>query len=203
MQDFQDASPPYLKLFTPYDRPYGIIYSEWTARWWRWLLEQPSDVNPVYDQSGSRCSQNQIYSSVWFLAGTMGSKVLRKCVIPGSKSLLFPIINYAYAAEDDTKTESELTEIVRQEIDKIAEMQISLDGIKIPDLETFRVRTPVFEVFLPKNNIFNNEAGLNRVVSDGYWFFCDLKPGHHVLSSFGSCLAGTINIDVFYELTII
>jgi hypothetical protein len=196
------TSVPYTKLFTSNDRPYGILYSEWTARWWRWLLEQPTEVNPVNDQTGARCFQNQSDSRVWFLAGTMGPSVSRKCTIPHSRSLLFPVINYAFVSEAGTKTECELTEIAKNEIDKIAEMKISLDQIQLPSLETFRVRTPIFEVDLPKDNVFNEKAGSHMVVSDGYWLFCELKPGRHSLSSFGSCLAGTVKIDVHYELTI-
>ena len=33
-------------VFTLDSQPYGVSYAEWTAKFWQWLLEQPSDNNP-------------------------------------------------------------------------------------------------------------------------------------------------------------
>src|SRR3972149_2756089 len=69
---------------------YGMTYGEWSARWWQWALSMPVDKNPLLDTAD--CSKGQS-GKVWFLAGTFGGSVERKCTMPAEKAILFPIIN--------------------------------------------------------------------------------------------------------------
>src|SRR5919112_2927463 len=57
-------------VFTLDSQPYGVSYAEWTAKFWQWLLEQPFDNNPVNDQTGKNCANNQKDPNVWFIPGT-------------------------------------------------------------------------------------------------------------------------------------
>src|SRR5919112_4358559 len=57
-------------VFTLDSQPYGVSYAEWTAKFWQWLLELPSDNNPVNDQTGKNCANNQKDPNVWFIPGT-------------------------------------------------------------------------------------------------------------------------------------
>ena len=44
----------------------GRTYAEWTAAWWKWALEIPSDGrHPLKDQTGSDALRNQS-GPVWF-----------------------------------------------------------------------------------------------------------------------------------------
>jgi hypothetical protein len=62
------------QLFSRESDPYGVSYTEWTARWWQWAFSIPVENNPVNDMTGANCAINQ-HGPVWFLAGTLGGVV--------------------------------------------------------------------------------------------------------------------------------
>lgn len=162
------------------------------------------DKNPAFDRPEQLCATSQNNSNVWFLAGTFGGIAHRKCTIPKGMSILFPIINYeaSFADAPLLRTEEELEERCRHEIDDIGEIYVSVDGKKI-DVQNYRVKSRCFTVNIPPNNCLGAIKGTTRIASDGYWLFIEpLPPGNHVLKSFGSCLAGRIQIGCTFRLTI-
>ena len=67
-------------------KPYGLSYSEWSARWWQWLLQIPAATNPNLDATGANCAEGQL-GHVWFLAGSFGPLTIsfpinRFCTVP-------------------------------------------------------------------------------------------------------------------------
>jgi hypothetical protein len=201
VDDKQSDSP---MVFSVGSNPFGISYAEWTAKWWKWALSIPLENNPIRDDTSKYYRLNQS-GPVWFLAGTSGGIVERKCTIPKEKAILFPILNYGatFADEPTIKSEPELISLAKREIDVVSDLEVVVDGTKLDDLKTYRVRSPIFNVVLPENNFFAGRPGPTRGVSDGYWLF--LKPlqvGEHNLNSFGSCKAGRVSIGVNYQLTI-
>lgn len=192
------------QLFPPTSRPYGISFSEWSIRWWRWLLSIPKDINPINDNTGEFNRQWQNDPKVWFLAGTFGGSTIRKCTIPYGKAILFPIINYeASFADEPLLTERhQLENKCKQEIDNIGKLYCNLDGIDI-NLSEYRIHSEAFEIDLPVDNCLLVKAGHTLMASDGYWLFLHpLARGTHVIQSFGSCLEGKVKIGCKYQLTI-
>jgi hypothetical protein len=174
--------------FTLDSQPYGSSYAEWTASFWKWLLEQPSNTNPVNDQTGKNCANNQSDPDVWFVAGTGGGSAERTCTIPSGKAILVPIINVvcSYATDPELKTESELRSCAKQDQDNVRSVELILDGTKLEDLKDYRVQSPLFDVTLPDNNIFQGKPGPTKAVSDGYWVLLQpLSPGKHELKYSG------------------
>jgi len=161
-------------------------------------------MNPASDSTGQFCSESQNYSHVWFLAGTLGDSVIRRCIIPYGKAILFPIINYecSFADAPSIRTEEGLEEQCRHEIDQIGDIYASIDGMQI-DVQNYRVKSRCFTVDIPHNNCLGAIKGTTRIACDGYWLFIEPPPtGNHVLKSFGSCLAGKIQIGCTFRLTI-
>ena len=39
-------------VFAPQAHPYGSSYGEWAAKWWQWVLTQPTPTNPLLDATG-------------------------------------------------------------------------------------------------------------------------------------------------------
>jgi hypothetical protein len=184
--------------------PHRLSYAEWTARWWQWLLSIPVENNPANDNSGEDCCTHQ-HGPVWFLAGTVGGVAGRRCTLPEGKAILFPILNYGatFADEPTIKSEQELISLVEKEMDVISNLEVVIDGEKLDGLEKYRVRSPIFEVVLPENNLFVGRPGPTRGVADGFWLFLEpLQKGRHTVESFGSCLSGKVNIGVNYRLTV-
>ncbi|MER5638993.1 hypothetical protein ABT095_18760 [Kitasatospora sp. NPDC002227] len=62
------------------------------ARWWKWALSAPEEHCPVRDRTGKHAAWRQP-ADIWFLAGTYGGRVVRRCQIPSGRPVFFPVIN--------------------------------------------------------------------------------------------------------------
>lgn len=190
-------------LFPPNSKPYGLTFSQWTIKWWQWLLSIPKENNPAFDMSGTHVSENQWDPNVWFLAGTFGGSVIRSCKMPLGKAILIPVINYecSFADEPTITTESELKLKCEREIDDIKNLFFGIDELFLRDLSAYRTPSPLFDVDLGENNILGVHECTTKMISDGYWIF--VKPlgiGSHKLISSGSCRSGRIMIGTTYDL---
>lgn len=189
----------------PYE-PFGVSYTEWTVKWWRWLMSIPKDKNPALDQMGKCSSIRQIEPNVWFLAGTLGGHASRKCTIPSGRAVLFPIINIEASNKDtNVSNEMELVSYTKRHIDNIDKnfLQVLLDGVPIQNIWEYRVSAPVFDVEFPNGNLLEVTSGPSRIATDGYWLFLrPLEPGYHTLNFSGACLAGKVQIGAKYFLKI-
>jgi hypothetical protein len=165
-----------IAVFPANSKPYGLTYGQWTAKWWQWGYSIPKNVNPAYDDTGKNCAQKQ-NGPVWFLAGTYGHPVNRKCDIPAGKAILFPILNSecSFAEFPNLKTPSELLTCARAIQDQVISLKASIDGIPISRLQEYRIQSPPFNFTLPQNNILGLPANVStQATADGNWVF--LKP---------------------------
>ena len=192
-----------LELYAPNSRPFGRTYAEWTARWWQWVLSIAKTENPLVDENGKNCANNQS-GPVWFLAGTLKGPAERSCTIPADKAILFPVINVeASVAEGDGTTDEELAARAKFEMDQITDMRAMISGTNVNEVKQYRIQSPSFNVTLPTDNVLGLPAQTTKMISEGYWLFLKpLEPGKYDLNSFGSCLAGRIKIGISYRLTI-
>jgi hypothetical protein len=192
-----------LELYAPDSKPFGRTYAEWTARWWQWVLSIAKTENPLVDEDGKNCANNQS-GPVWFLAGTLKGPAERSCTLPADKAILFPVINVeASVAEGDGTTEEELAACVKFEMDQITDMRAMISGTNVNELKQYRIQSPPFNVTLPADNVLGLPSQTTKMMSEGYWLFLKpLEPGNYDLNSFGSCLAGRIRIGISYHLTI-
>jgi hypothetical protein len=158
--------------------PFGKSWEKWTAIWCNWLLSISRDKNPADDITGKNSSQNQIDTNVWFLAGTFGNNipVRRKCTVPKSRAILFPIINKedSYAEDLDLIYEEQLARRAKNSMDRLICLQLTIDGKRISNLSQYRVLSEFFDLTFPENNVYDVNFGITRAVCDGYWIF--LKP---------------------------
>jgi hypothetical protein len=190
-------------VFGSDSKPYGISYPQWTVRWWRWLLSLPKGSNPALDMSGGYSEQRQDDPNVWFLAGTFGGLVERKCKIPSGKAILLPVINYECSFEEEPliTTKIGLESKCKSEIDDIKDVSFLIDETPLTDLSLYRIHSPLFSIHLQDNNVLGLQPCSTKMISDGFWVF--LRPltiGRHQIRSFGSCRSGKIRIGVTYNL---
>ena len=168
-------------LFARDENPFGDSWEQWTTKWWQWLLAIPKDINPALDTTGelfSLATQDR-NSKVIFLPGNLGGSSVRTYVLPLGKALLIPIINFttSYSEEPNLKSEPDLVERAKKDIDDIVERFAEVDGWPIYNLEEYRVHASPFEIFVAPDNIFNIPPGDTTAVSDGYWIF--LRSAEH------------------------
>ena len=160
------------------ENPFGLSWEDWAAKWCKWAYSIPEIINPAKDKTGRHCGVNQSDENVWFLSGTFGNvtPVRRKCRIPSGKAIFFPVLvkEDSLTEDYDLKTEEGLAKRAKAATDRYLDMSASIDGIKIENLETYRIRSKFFDLNFPKGNIYKVEAGLTRSVCDGFWIF--IKP---------------------------
>jgi hypothetical protein len=171
-----------ITVFPTNSKPYGLTYGDWTAKWWQWGYSIPKDINPAYDDTGKNCAQKQ-NGPVWFLAGTYGHPVNRKCNIPAGKAILFPILNSecSFAEFPKLKTLSQLYICAKTIQDQVTTLNASVDGVPISDLQKYRIQSPPFNFTLPQNNILGLQSNITtQAIADGNWVFLKpLSPGSH------------------------
>jgi hypothetical protein len=223
-------------------KPYGLSYGEWSARWWQWILQIPAATNPNLDATGSSCGEGQT-GQVWFLAGSFGtlpSPIVRDCAVPAGRSLLIPLLNQADGAAlldcdgpppfdvncanftfggktglDALRAEAKFA------MDNPASLQLSLDGVPLSDLTSYRVQSPVFSFLLTTGNVISfllaafslpgsqppgpqPPGTYTPAVSDGYWvMFTPLSPGKHTIRFEGVQAGGFAAGDTTYHLTVV
>jgi hypothetical protein len=195
-------------VFSVDSKPYGMTYAEWTAKWWQWLVSIPQPSNPAADATGKNCGLNQ-NGPVWFLAGTTGGSAERTCTLPAGKAILFPIINSEcdFLGYPNVKTELGLVSCAKADPDRTTNLQATIDGVDLRQLEKYRIISQPFNVTFPSNNLFGSPVGTTTMVSDGFWVFLQpLAIGQHELHfsglTPGNPTTGTANFvtDATYHL---
>lgn len=200
-------------FYSPDSTPFNIQFKEWSAQWWQFVLSIPDKENPLSDSTGAKCVVGQ-RGPVWFLVGTSGDPlpVHRFCSVPAGKALFFPILN-GFNANDITQHDSiaTLRESVAALPDSATNLSVTVDGHAIRHLEDkFRIRSNVFSITLPDENIFGVPATVacppsgtcSPAVDDGYYVMLKpLRVGNHTVHIIGTTM--TSNVDVTYTLKVV
>jgi hypothetical protein len=187
------------KVYAPITKPFGLTYGQWSEKWWQWSLSIPLADNPGGDDTGEKCAVGQSDINVWYLSGTFGGPVVRNCKIPEGKAIFFPVVNSecSYLEFPAYKTEAELRQCAVTFADKVSNLDASVDGVKIPDIEKYRFQSGLFNFSLPAENVLGLAPGITDSVADGYWIM--LKPlakGEHTIQFGGSVVDVSITSSI-------
>ena len=184
------------------------IARELSAEWWQLFLSLPAAENPLLDDSGARCVSGQ-RGPVWFLVGAFGDPVTRECSIPEGTALFIPLIN-GVDVNTSSQSASELRAEIDQCIDATTTLTLVVDGHAVPRREIMRVRSRVFAVSLPDDNVLGLPAGTySPAVDDGYYaLLAPLGVGQHTVhftAARGGCPISPdpFSLDVTYKLTVV
>ncbi len=169
----------------PYDprSPEGLA-----ARWVRWVGASGPLKNPLEDDTGEYAAVNQP-DDVWFLAGSYGKRVERRCVVPTGRSLFLPVFNmWEWPAEGP------------QDAVERASGSLVVDGVSVgPDLIT----TPI--PFTVAGARLNGVTRRKKPVPVTVWGLSKLipalAPGQHELRAVGTDGHG-FTVDVTYRLAV-
>jgi len=194
-------------------------YSQLTAQWWQWILEQPATGNPNLDSTGQDAANDQPREDVFLLAGTFGDPVVRQFTVPAGEALFLPLLNtVAFSVptppgpkpkESQNQVPQLRTLLAAPSIDSVSELHVTLDDGSGPvSLLAFvsRIKSPVFRFTLPdEDNIFQafgvDITGTFKGVSDGYWLFIPpLPPGVYTLDFGGT--SDDLTVDVTDLITV-
>jgi hypothetical protein len=94
------------------------------------------------------------------------------------------------------KTKEELSNCAKKIQDKTVPEFVTLDGVKIPHLENYRIQSDIFNFTLPENNILDLPPETSQAVSDGNWVFLKpLPPGDYELN-----LRETLKLQIMKQM---
>lgn len=201
-------------LFGLDETPFGITNEEWTAKWWKWLMEIPQPQNPAVDSDGKYCRLGQNDPNVWYITGTFGGKADRKCEIPFGKAIFFGHGYECSTAETpNLNSYGELLNCASEELKTLVDPRMfaaTLDGKPLTNLTSYKAISPPFEVNLPEDNIWGVKGGLTAAAADTYFIFIKpLERGNHTFAvssmSAPSQVAGTNppqTLDVKYTFVV-
>jgi pimeloyl-ACP methyl ester carboxylesterase len=187
----QDASPtPESTVLPPDAEVGGLSLGDWSARSWQWYFSLPQDINPFYDETGALCGYGQS-GEVFFLAGA-DHNVERQCIVPLGAHIFVPLAGAECSTVEPPPfyggNEAELNQCVTDAIDFALEafdmsvMTLTVDGVAVPDLLSYRVRTPLFTLWLPENNILDSAQQTADSVGEGYQvMLAPLSEGEHLI----------------------
>jgi hypothetical protein len=188
-----------------------------TAEWWQWAVSIPTSVNPLQDTTGENCMVGQ-RDVVWFLAGTFSAEsASRKCSIPGNATLFVPIVNSVsinapfVCGQGGPASVATLRTMSKMVIDGANIISVTVDNRDVKN-QLQRIKSEVFEVALPLDNLFNAPCGggtpppvpagiYSPVVDDGYYLLLQpLAPGNHTIQF---QVGGTVVQQVTYNVTVV
>ena len=221
--DERDRGPVVLP---PQSCAFGKSYAEWSAEQWQWALKLPATHHPLFDNAPVSTGQS---GPVWFLGGkfcatTPGSPPCnpqvaeRTVTIPAGKALFFPIIDSECSAVEGNGTSYiDLRNCVQPGIELVAGLVCEIDGRAVPNLEQYRVLSPLFMYTLASHD--NVWAAVGETVgsppvpipdgvttpsvSDGYFIMlAPLSVGKHELHFHAEIPAFGFSLDVSYHITV-
>ena len=182
--------------FTVYniqEKPFGVPYQNWVAKWWNWTFGIPADTHPRDDPTRS-CNVHQ-ERPVWFLPDPLNiedKSTLRICDIPLGKAIFVPIVTGEVSTvEKPGYSDGNLMKeaLTCDNFSKVRNAEIdgsSVNGLN--DKSTYRTNSSeVFNVTIASDNIYNIKPGTGRAFADGWFLFLNgLTTGEHKLHLVGS-----------------
>jgi hypothetical protein len=173
-------------LLPPNGFLFGHIYSQWSAKWWKWAMEFPMTGHPFVDDPAFDVSARQS-GPVWFL-GSPVSTVVRNCTIPRGKALFVGLLNAeASDLEGLGVTAADQRANAKFNADPIINLACSIDGHAVNNITSFRFVSPQFSFTAPSPWIFGTTGGNGTAVGDGYYIMLrPLSPGNHSLHYSGA-----------------
>lgn len=150
----------------------------------------------MLDATGDKCVVGQ-NGSTWFLAGVFnGTTAARNCSVPEGKELFFPIVNSVNinipnvcGQGADNVPVADSRSFSADFINAITKVSVTVNGTSTDNAR--RVRSKVFEVAFPDNNVFDEPcislggvpAGIfSPAVDDGFYVILkNLEVGNHTL----------------------
>jgi hypothetical protein len=185
-------------VLPPFARVQGVTLGEWSGRLWQ-VITIPEPNNPIFHPI-AECyfdSYGNVGVATFFFES--GSS---NCTVPAGMMLDVLVISYGcFSVMGDGDTEEELHACA--ESVPFENLQASIDGIPISNIESYAATSPLFTVVFPEDNIFNLPAGPSLGVAHGITFITTpLSPGQHTIHVHGEAPVFEFVYDWTYNITV-
>lgn len=172
------------RILPPNSRVEGLTYGEWSAKWWQYIFSLPTAENPLTGGTGANCVFQRI-GNVGLIAANPESDSEITCQVPNGMKLYLDILS----AECSTVEEPPFYGGNEEELRTCAEgfilhdVEATIDGVAVRNLDQYVDTSPLFEFTLPTDNILGVDAGTTaQSVSNGaHLMLAPLTPGEHTV----------------------
>ena len=192
-------------ILPPNSRVQGLTYGEWSARWWQYVLSIPTPENPLTGGTGANCVFQRI-GNVGLVAvdPLVGQPI--KCEVPAGMMLYLDILSAECSTLEPPPfyggNEEELRACALGF--NITDLQATIDGVDVQNLDQYVHLSPLFEFTVPEDNILGAPAGsIGESVSNGaHLMLAPLSPGEHTIYLHASVPELEFTVDMNFELTV-
>lgn len=206
-------------LFPQTAHPYGASLTTWAERESQWVYGHPLANNPLLDQTGADCDENQYDNHVWFLPRIAGPRVFsgtRTCTIPRHRAIFLEIGAYVnpWPCPDPSFKPApgqSLYEFLRDDamafMNGVNRLEVSIDGREIPDVLSYRFTSEQLFTLTGDPTFSALDACVmgspQPAVVDGFFMMIKpLSPGEHTIRVFGTDVRGA-DKTYTYHLTVL
>jgi hypothetical protein len=218
------ANKPKTPTIVPPDAQFECkTYGEWSAEWWKWVLEFP-----VQDKQGNQLPhpnfddpnfdvRNRQSGDVWFLAAPVDT-VERSATIPHDKALFIGLLNAEASSLEEFPfygaNENEQRHWAKWNADHIVKQSLffEIDGASLPHITSYRAVSPQFKFKAPTPWIFGATGGKGTSVGAGYYVLLEPLPKGEYTIHYGGQLHYSVaegdpfdydaTLDMTYHLTV-
>jgi hypothetical protein len=191
-------------VLPPNSRVQGMTYGEWSVEWWQYVFSLPMDQNPLVGATGAECAF-ELDSNVAVVVVDPLSPEPIECEVPAGTTLFLDILSAECSTLEAPPfyggNEEELRACAQAFI--LHDLEATIDGVAIQNIEAYIHTSPLFEFTLPADNILEVEAGLTaQSVSYGaHLMLAPLTPGEHTIQ-FHASHPDDFTVDTSYHITV-
>ncbi|WP_133300440.1 hypothetical protein [Paraburkholderia lacunae] len=157
------------RIYAPNELILGMTYGDWSAAWWQFYLQIPSQNHPFSPNTSDTACHNgtQPAAPVYFLAGVFSTtQIIRNCTVPAGSPILFPVTNAEWSNLEIANKPNEAVlnnpsgadlraalcnnpfpcppAFSKKALPKSSTLNVTLDGVSINFLDQFHFESPVF-----------------------------------------------------------
>jgi hypothetical protein len=190
-------------VLPPQARVQGLSLAEWSALHWEYILTIPASQSPFLGNVGTACLYERVGNVGLVTADWGRPEVL--CEVPPGMMLVFSIVGAECSTLEDPPFYGEDEEALRACTTSwtLTELEATLDGVALQELDQYLVVSPLFDFTLPDDNIFGLDPGTTgqSVAYSAMLMLTPLSVGKHSLHLYGYIPEGDFvsefNLDFF------
>jgi hypothetical protein len=194
-----------VELFSKDEKPFGISYDDWVAKYWNWDISQNADQATPKPNG---CLINNSDSMIMLMnPASVVSPPTQVCKISSKEGIMVPLwIGWCEASGNSrTLTDEELLKCAKEQNLGNIRSDVKVDGVPVAKLDVKQTIIPgsssldykinslanvtdlssskAFTLTIPADTYYPNQAtGTWRALSQGWWVFLKpLPPGEHTI----------------------
>jgi hypothetical protein len=192
-------------ILPPNSRVQGHTYGEWSSIWWQYVFSLPADQNPLVGATGTKCAFKRVGNVAVVVVDPTAIEPI-ECEVPNGTILYLDILSTECSTLEEApfhgENEADLRTCAEGFI--LTDLEASIDGVAIQNLDQYIHTSPLFEFTVPENNILEVDAGsIGQSISNGaHLMLKPLTPGVHTIHLHASYPDLEFTVDTTYNFTI-